>query len=307
MKKIELFGRTNEAYSINKINNMLKNNELDKVKDYIKRYLVKINNPPGYLFWNPGEDNVIVFESHLPIPYLSNWFEKETPIYTQVFNVDELRRVYTIDNTRYVNTFPGYIYPKFNDELVITKRVDTIWNHIKSEWCDDDESKFIFIKEWIMKMVMGISVDKWIYLKNGMQDNIITFLCERVLGKKLAVSVPDLTSFSYSKISGKLLLHINNININPITYKMINNLTTDSYFKQIYNNNIAIIMAGKLDINPQSSYIEKIYLIDLTDCQNYPLVNTKTLGEEFYQYCLRWKKQLHHKNKKNLLNETTTI
>jgi len=231
-----MIGTEKTSYSIAKLRELVNTGQIDEAKQYIRKYLVKISNPAGYLAWVPSENK---FEVHLmkdlktvhimpgiSAPYVVNgkiekfsplkWFlEENDDVYRQSNDVTQPRE-YEQCGQKYINLFPGYMhqevkkYDDFSDE--IKEGVEFVWNHIQEVWCSNKEVSFQYVKKWIINMVAGRKMQTCLYLKSEQgtgKSSITEFLMYKVLGKNIVHTTNDPSCVSggwNSELVGKVLL-----------------------------------------------------------------------------------------------------
>ena len=109
---------------------------------------------------------------------------------------NEQLRTYNFDGCYYLNLFSGYKYDKQStpDENRINKGnngVQFIWNHMKDQFCSNDEVYFTNLQNAIRKMVAGHKLQILIYLKTkmGKGKGKITNFLKAVIGNQVCMTL----------------------------------------------------------------------------------------------------------------------
>lgn len=221
-----LFGVELVNYSVEELKKLIKDGCTEEAKTYVKKYFIKIANPPGVMWWVPSEKRMIhhKFEDikTLFIPKIMNgdfeiqswFFKEETSFYLQNIDVS-YDRIYESCGQKYINLFPGFMHKTYQDfdsyPESIKMKVKLIWNHIKSVWCSDQKILYKYNKCWICHMVSGRKMTTCLYLRSGQgtgKSVITDFLQLKVLGNNIVyvTSSPDLLYGFNHQLSGKVLL-----------------------------------------------------------------------------------------------------
>lgn len=222
----KLFGTEKNNYSVDKLKNLIREGNIEGAKEYVRKYFIKIGNPPGILWWAPSEKRMIHYKfdevKTLYIPSIQNgnfdirkwFFQEETTVFLQDIAVSQ-PIIYEKCKQPYINLFPGYkhkTYHIFDDYSAdIKSKVKLIWDHIELVWCSNQEELFNYNKSWICFMVAGKKMTTCLYLKSGQGTgkSIITeFLQSNVLGNNIVyiTSNPDCIYSFNQQLSGKVLL-----------------------------------------------------------------------------------------------------
>lgn len=228
-----MFGTPKVAFSLDHLRSLLEVNNIPAVKEYIKQYFMKIDNPMCVLMWKPVEGIFASFDRkdlkplYFANPYKKNkhdnmfdlcewFFVQDCECRHQTMNPGE-QPLFEIRGQKYVNHFAGYLHSydphkKFSDET--TQRANRIWAHIKQVWCGEKEEIFTYVKHWISRMVSGRKMETALYLKSEQgtgKSLIIEFLREFVLGKSLVHTsdkVDTIMGNFNSELVGKVLLNL---------------------------------------------------------------------------------------------------
>lgn len=140
------------------------------------------------------------YKTYFP-EYIKLWFDLYASKYILTMN-NERERFYKEDGHNYLNLFNGYRFSKHDkpDEEKIKRGsvgVSFIWNHIKDQFCSNDEQVFINYKNAIMKMICGLKIKILIYMKGKMgrgKGKITNFLKE-VIGLPSAMTLSNDSCF----------------------------------------------------------------------------------------------------------------
>ena len=222
------FGSATKNFNTGILAQFVKEGKIDEAKQYIQKYVVRIGNPAGCLYWVPSEKKIewlqdkdvksLYIKSKMTNgdTNIQKWFfEEALDVYRQCVNVSE-GKLFEKDDQKYINHFPGYKhkdakkYDDFNQEL--RDGVDFIWKHIETVWCSGKIGQFKYVKQWIINMISGKKQKTSLYLKGvqGIGKSIITeFFTEKVLGTNICVIADDpsmVTGDWNDSLVGKVLL-----------------------------------------------------------------------------------------------------
>ena len=221
-----LFGTGYSNYSADELKKLVVSGLVDEAKNYVRKFFVKVANPPGILFWKHYDNSMIHYKfdeiKSLFISKISNgnfnvqnwFFHEEMTVYFRDMNLSK-GRIYSEENQMCINSFPGFLhktYKKFNEyPLNIQKDVNLIWDHINIVWCSNNKILFEYNKNWICLSVSGRKMTTCLYLKSiqGTGKSATTeFLAKYVFGPKISyvTSNPDCLFTFNQQIYGKLLL-----------------------------------------------------------------------------------------------------
>src|SRR6266498_3268956 len=237
-----MLGDQKQAFDILKLRELLNSantlKETRAAKLYITSYFAHCISPKGVLMWNPDKNGflhladkdakhilseeieIITQENDKQKAHIFNiwkWFYFECKIF-HLLDVDPTKsRVYQ-DKTgkRYINKFPGFMYPNPQPYKTYSNEVQThvsiILDHIKHVLCSNiqDQSNYMF--GWLSNMISGRKMGTALFLHSGQGTgkSIITkFIQNNVLGYNITYSTSNerviIGQFN-KELEGKVLL-----------------------------------------------------------------------------------------------------
>jgi len=237
-----MLGDQKQAFDILKLRELLNSantlKETRVAKLYITSYFAHCISPKGVLMWNPDKNGflhladkdakhilseeieIITQENDKQKAHIFNiwkWFYFECKIF-HLLDVDPTKsRVYQ-DETgqRYINKFPGFMYPNPQPYKTYSNEVQThvsiILDHIKHVLCSNiqDQSNYMF--GWLSNMISGRKMGTALFLHSGQGTgkSIITkFIQNNVLGYNITYSTSNerviIGQFN-KELEGKVLL-----------------------------------------------------------------------------------------------------
>jgi hypothetical protein len=137
-----------------------------------KFYVCCVNSTSSFLAKEYTVDQFnSTYQKYFP-EYIKLWFDSYSSKYILTMN-NERERYYKEGGHNYLNLFSGYRFSKHDkpDEERIKRGnsgVEFIWNHIKDQFCSNDEQVFLNFKNAIMKMICGTKIEVLIYIRSKM-------------------------------------------------------------------------------------------------------------------------------------------
>jgi len=208
-------------------------------KQYVISYFAHCLTPKGILMWDPTVNGFIHFKDKEAKHILNecvtlvsqesnrkqkdyifniwNWFQFDYKYFYKL-DVDPTKpRVYEDKlKQKYINRFPGFLYPNplpyntFSNE--VTTHVKTILDHIKNVLCSNKPDQVKYMFGWLSNMISGRKMKTAIFLHSGQgtgKSIITSFIRENVLGRKITHKTANekaITGSFNKELEGKVLL-----------------------------------------------------------------------------------------------------
>ena len=216
-----------DSFNLQKVNDLYNNRGYDpetgNIKDfkdakaYLTERLYPLNNG-DYLLNEKNKMRSINYEitsrtilNKLP-DELKKWFlKKYFKLYEKVCKLNQ-----PIIKGDEINTIGQFLhkadvpYSSFSDDIHI--KVNMMLNFYKELWCNNNDTSFNYIINWMANMVQGVKNETILYLKSNLKgigkSRGTTFLIDHVIGQELAIESPStpLTSKYNSSLYGKLMV-----------------------------------------------------------------------------------------------------
>lgn len=206
-----------KAYYKELLTNLFKKDE-NRAKKYFEKYFYPIDNPIGWLYYQPDKktfdfyrlSDIIVFLPDIKkttlketneeilklIPNTKKQFiklqdlpKKDERLFSQVSDIKR-ETFFEKNNKIYLNT-AGFGIDYQNDKQFqdyteeIKNGVNFIWDHISTVLCSSDEKVFIYVKNWIINMINLNKNKTCLYFRSVQgtgKSSICSFLTE-IIGK----------------------------------------------------------------------------------------------------------------------------
>jgi hypothetical protein len=218
-----------KSFSQETLNGLCKAKKVEEVKEYVKYYFFKSNNPMGTFFYDAYDKKFILFKDNeirsrflfqkisreeMPVFDVAKWFYLVNTEHYRFTTRPNKPIVYEFNGEKFINGFSGFLHPRrpFSSYDYDTQEdVQTILDHIYYVWCNGNEEIFRYVEKWWACVIGGRKMKTMLYLKGrqGLGKSIITeFVEEKVLGGQLVHTTNNakvLTEFN-SQLIGKLLL-----------------------------------------------------------------------------------------------------
>lgn len=263
-----------ELFRKDKVMEMIKEDQQQEVKKYIKKYFFKVLNPVCIFYYNVLDSTfnqvsyedfgkgyitptmvykVISGEKIKTVKY-NEWFKNEdTDDYLLTFDVSK-PRVYEEKGIRYINMFKGFKYGEMKVPEITEsnqEKINIIWNHIREVICSNDETAYQYMRKWISHFINGRKMKTALYLKGvqGAGKSTLPKFLMNVIGERnvfFTQSNNCLINRFNAELQGIVLLFLDELRCaNTSEWKIMNStlnvLTTEDY--------VSIEAKGKDPIN----------------------------------------------------------
>lgn len=255
------------------------------------------------------------YKTYFP-EYIKLWFDSYSSKYILTMN-NERERHYKEDGHNYLNLFSGYRFSKHDkpDEERIKRGnsgVEFIWNHIKDQFCSNDEQVFLNYKNAIMKMICGKKIEILIYMKGkmGKGKGKITNFLKQVIGLPSAMTLSNDSCFMKDfngSLMGQALVVLDEICHNFDDFKSLYNALKpyitepEITYRNLYaahkqlKNVSSFIMTGNYDMlkldGPDKGSDRRILVCPMSDeIKSYQYCNTldRFVASDDVQYSFFW-------------------
>ena len=236
----------NQAFNIQKLRELLNSaqtlNETITAKQYITSYFAHCLTPKGVLMWDPTihgfhhfrekEAQHILNEKKLfkksetedtqnkqeyNVFNIWSWFYFDYKIFYKIDVNPTKPRVYEDEKgQKYINKFPGYLYPNsqpyntFSNEIQACVKI--ILDHIQKVLCSDKPDQTQYMFGWLSNMISGRKMNTAIFLHSGQGTGktiITNFIQNKVIGSHITHKTANekvITGDFNKELEGKVLL-----------------------------------------------------------------------------------------------------
>ena len=212
--------------------------------DYLNSYFYKITNPVGVLYWNYSEQEFVYYKTEdvlkTFIPHASKqktkiiedendkdvkkvekiyvnlvkYWDDNTTLYTKTTDVSK-PIFFTNRKTPHINMFLG-LNKNTNKKLSemdnsVQEGVKFIWKHVKEVLCNDDETSYKYVHNWICNAVCFKRNETALYFRSNQgtgKGSFTNFITKKVLSNKITHTTEDsnvLTKWN-GVLEGKVML-----------------------------------------------------------------------------------------------------
>ena len=201
----------NQIFSLERANDLFRNDEITECKNYIKSYFFPLTTGQ-HIFIDYGvdgkpkyeitEDKTIkqVYFNRLPKD-INNWYFRT---YDKLKTITcELNKPVLFDN--YFNTCPSFLHqvkPYDSYPAEMKSKVQIMLDYVKTIWASGNQDQYTFIIQWFANMARGGKNQSILYLRSdeGIGKSTFTdFIMKYVIGPKLSLmcgSGPLLSNFN---------------------------------------------------------------------------------------------------------------
>lgn len=227
-----MLGTPTTNYSLAELQVLVASNDVDKVKQYLGKYMAKTMTPPGVYIWTPSQRNFVwhsckdvtaillpksieMHQGQLKFKPNDWFFSIGNPSTYQTTVAVRKPRVYTENGQGYINLFAGFLHQElqpFDSYSAAQKAaVKTVLDHLYKVWASDNAEVMTYLVQWFARMASGLKNDTVLYLQSGQgtgKSCIAEFLQQKVLGSEIVLITDDtgvvMGSFN-SQLQGKVM------------------------------------------------------------------------------------------------------
>jgi hypothetical protein len=216
-------------FSQGTLNALCKMKKVEEVKQYVKSYFFKSNDPLGVFFYDAYDEKFKLYKDaeiksrflfqkinreEMPVFDVAKWFFYQDTDHYRLTIRPEKKRVFRIGDELFINGFSGWMHertPYSSYDAEVQDDVETILEHIRNVWCNGNDELYTYVEKWLACVIAGRKMKTMLYLKGiqGLGKSMITeFIEHDVLGTKLVETTNKadvLTGFN-SQLVGKILL-----------------------------------------------------------------------------------------------------